>query len=118
MLLEDLNPQYYYHGTSTALGITDTLLPPEKSERLAEVGRKKNLNKVFFTKDRKSAEIYAKKAVRQFGGEPVIFMVRPIGHVDVVQATPGTTVFMADSASIVGQYELNTPTRQLQPLAA
>lgn len=111
MLLEDISPQYFYHGTSDALGIADTLLPPEQSERLSEVGRKKNLNKVFFTRDAKSAEIYAKKAVKQFGGNPVVYTIRPVGEITVVQDTPGTTVFMADSATVVGSKTLTTATR-------
>lgn len=112
MLLEDIAPQYYFHGTSSALGITDTLQPPAKSDRLSEVGRKKNLDKVFFTRDAKSAEIYAKKAVKQFGGEPIVYMIRPVGEITVVQDTPGTTVFMADSATIVGSTKVSTPTRK------
>ena len=112
MLLEDISPQYFYHGTSSALGISDILLPPEQSERLAEVGRKKNLNKVFFTRDYKSAEIYAKKAVKQFGGEPIVFTIVPKGEITVVQDTPGTTVYMADSAKVLKGILVNTPIRR------
>lgn len=101
MLLEDIAPNFFYHGTSTALGIDKVILPPEQTEKLSEVGRKKNLNKVFFTRDLRSAEAYAHKAVKNFGGNPVIYKVKPVGHVDVLQATPGTSVFMADAAEIL-----------------
>lgn len=110
MLLENLKP-IYYHGTSTALGIEGELLPPSRTERLSEVGRKKNLDKVFFTRDKGSAEIYAKKAVKQFGGEPVIYIIEPVGNITVLQDTPGTTVFMADSANVVGTLPVTTKLR-------
>lgn len=101
MLLEDIAPVLYYHGTSSALGIDSMLLPPEASNKLSEVGRKKNLDKVFFTRDRRSAEIYAHKAVKVFGGQPVILQVSPVGSVDVLQSTPGTTVLMASAAKVI-----------------
>lgn len=101
MLLEDLNPQIFYHGTSTALGIENIILPPEQTTKLSEVGRKRNLNKVFFTRDPRSAESYAHKAVKNFGGDPIIYKVKPVGAVDVLQATPGTSVYMADAAEIL-----------------
>lgn len=91
----------FYHGTSSALGITTTLLPPVKSARLAELGRKRNLDKVFFTRDRRSANIYARKAVKRFGGKPVVLRIEPLGGSVVLQTTPGTTVFMADGAEVL-----------------
>lgn len=91
----------FYHGTSSALGITTTLLPPENSARLAELGRKRNLDKVFFTRDKRSANIYARKAVKRFGGKPVVLQIVPKGCIVVLQAAPGTTVFMADSAEVL-----------------
>lgn len=91
----------YYHGTSSALGITEFLLPPEQSARLSEFGRKRNLDKVFFTLDVGSAKIYARKAAKRFGGKPLILKVNPIGEVTVLQATPGTTVLMADKAEVI-----------------
>ena len=112
MLLEDIAPQMFYHGTSTALGIEDALLPPEQSNRLSEVGRKKNLNKVFMTRDQKSAEIYAKKAVKQFGGEAVVYRVAPVGELTVLQDTPGTTVYMADGAKVLDRRMVDTPVRK------
>ena len=91
----------FYHGTSTALCITTVLLPPEKSERLAEVGRKINLDKVFFTRDQRSAGIYARKAVKRFGGKPIVLEVEPTGDIVEIQNTPGTTVYMSDCAKVL-----------------
>jgi len=39
-------------------------LPPANTGNISEKGRKKNLDKVFFTKDLKSAKIYADRAKR------------------------------------------------------
>lgn len=91
----------YYHGTSSALGITDRLLPPDNSGKLSEAGRRRNLDKVFVTKDIGSAEIYARKAVKRFGGKPVILTVDPEGDIVTLQSAPGTTVFMACGALVL-----------------
>jgi len=92
----------FYHGTSSALGLQPgmKLLPPDQTDKISEKGRKKNLNKVFFTKDLGSAKIYAGRAIHQFGGEPVVFAIEPEGEVEQINATPGTTVFMSPSAKI------------------
>jgi hypothetical protein len=90
----------FFHGTSSALGISDELLPPGQTLVLSEAGRLRNLDKVFFTADEGSARIYAAKAVKRFGGKPVVLKVRPKGSMVVLQASKGTTVFMADSATI------------------
>ena len=55
----------YYHGTSTELLIEHKLLPPDITGKIQEVGRKKNTNKVFFTKDKNSAKIYAGRSVKK-----------------------------------------------------
>jgi DNA/RNA tunnel of bacterial DNA dependent RNA polymerase. len=112
MLLENIVQFPYYHGTSSNLGIGDTLLPPNSTDKISELGRKKNLDKVFFTRDYKSAEIYAKKAVKRFGGDPVVFLIKPIGDLSVVQDMPGTTVFMADTAEILDVYNVDTQVRK------
>lgn len=98
--IKHLEDTVYYHGSSSALDITDRLLPPNESNKLSEVGRNKNLDKVFFTKDKKSALIYAAKAVKQFGGEPVLFRVYPVGDIEVLNSNAGTTVFMAPWAYV------------------
>ncbi len=61
-----------YHGTSVEHDI-DMILPPDKTSVISEKGRKKNLDKVFFTADYKSAVIYAKRAVRSLGGVAKVY---------------------------------------------
>ncbi|ANN86492.1 hypothetical protein KNT56_gp108 [Escherichia phage phT4A] len=72
----------YYHGSCTAAGIESMLLPPCDSDTLSEKGRKKNLDRVFFTADIGLARIYAGRAARSIGGEPVLYRV--VCPVDVV----------------------------------
>ncbi len=72
----------YYHGSCSAAGIESMLLPPECSGVLSEQGRKKNLDRVFFTADKGLAEIYAGRAARSVGGEPVLYRV--VAPVDTV----------------------------------
>lgn len=106
-LFESIQPSFfslggergvYFHGTSSKVDIGDRLLPPDMTGVLSEMGRKKNLNKVFFTKDEGSAMIYARRAVRQFGGAPVIYRVYPVGQVALINPDEGTSVYMADWA--------------------
>lgn len=98
--LPDKNPKYY-HGTTDILDIKDKLLPPKETEKVQEKGRKKNLDKVFFTKDLGSARIYAGRAANRFGGNPIIFVVEPEGEIEELNTSTGTTVFMSPSARIV-----------------
>jgi hypothetical protein len=95
----------FYHGTSSILGLEPgmVLLPPNETEKISEKGRKKNLDRVFFTQDVGSAKIYAGRAVQRFGGKPTIFKIEPEGNVEQLNATPGTTVFMSPKAKIVGR---------------
>lgn len=97
--------EMFYHGTSTILGLEPgmTLLPPDQTEKISEKGRKKNLDKVFFTKDLGSAKIYAGRAVNQFGGKPTIFSIEPVGEIELINPTPGSTVFMSPSAKITNR---------------
>lgn len=90
----------FFHGTSSEVDIDDRLIPPHMTGTISEIGRKKNLDLVFFTSDVGSAEIYAGRAVRVFGGEPVIYLVYPVGDVRVVNETPGTTVYAAPWAYV------------------
>jgi len=93
----------FYHGTSDKiLSIGDRLIPPKDTGMLSEKGRKKNLDKVFFTNDKRSASIYAQKAAKQFGGNPVVYTISPVGDIEVLNNTPGTTVYNADWAYIKG----------------
>lgn len=88
----------FYHGSCTAAGIEHMLLPPEVSNTLSEKGRNKNLNRIFFTEDLGLAKIYAGRASKSIGGEPVLYRV--IMPVDAVcmNGTPGATVWHADWA--------------------
>lgn len=72
----------YYHGSCTDAGIESMLLPPCDSDTLSEKGRKKNLDRVFFTADIGLARIYAGRAARSIGGDPVLYRV--VCPVDVV----------------------------------
>lgn len=85
----------FYHGSCTAAGIENMLLPPVESETLSEKGRKKNLDRVFFTADIGLARIYAGRAARSIGGEPVLYRV--VCPVDAVcmNDTAGATVYHA-----------------------
>lgn len=100
--IHDLRPEHdiYYHGTSTAVGVRDKLLPPDMTDVISERGRKRNLDKVFFTRDYRSAEIYAGRTARELGGSPVVFRVHPVGEVEVLNQQQGTTVFMAPWAYV------------------
>lgn len=91
-----------YHGTSVEQDI-DMILPPNKTNAISEKGRKKNLDKVFFTADYKSADIYAKRAVRSLGGIVKIYKVIPLGKVETLNETKRTTVFYTDSVVVITQ---------------
>ena len=73
----------YYHGTSTACGVKRILLPPNKTQKLREDFRRKNLQVVFLTARLPSAMKYAKKACEKFGGMPVIYRAIPMGAVSI-----------------------------------
>ena len=75
------------------------ILPPLQTSNLREDWRKKYLNKVFFTTPLLSAEMYAKKACKKYGGEPVVYMVKPIGQ----YFNKMNTEYIADKAVIIGQ---------------
>lgn len=85
----------YYHGTSNN-SITDRILPSSTTGCLSELGRKKNLDKVFFTTSYKSAMIYATRAANVYGGIPRVLCVKPVGDVVCLNATKGTDVFYSD----------------------
>lgn len=86
----------FYHGSSTSGNITNVLLPPNTTGVISEASRKKNLNKIFFTKDKKLAEIYAGRAARSYGGKPILFRVITPINTQCLSDTPGASVFYAD----------------------
>lgn len=91
-----------YHGTSSP-DLSREVLPPDATQVISEKGRNKNLNKVFFTKDYKSADIYAKRAARSYGGNPRVLKVIPMGEVTIVNENQGTTVFHAPKAIVLSK---------------
>ena len=91
---------YYYHGTSSIVPITHLLLPPSATTVLAERGRKKNLDRVFFTRDPKLAHIYAGRTTRVLGGSPVIYRVIPMTPVTTLRDSPGATVLHCEWAFV------------------
>lgn len=88
----------FYHGSSSNANIDFMLCPPEVTGVLSEVGRKKNLGRVFFTEDIGLARIYAGRAARSYGGEPRLYRV--VAPVDVVclSDVKGATVYHAEWA--------------------
>lgn len=93
----------FYHGTSRRFDIGSVILSPVvHGLPIQEQGREKNLDKVFFTADLGSARIYAGRAVNSIGGEKIVYTVEPVGHVESLNTSPGTSVYMAPSAVIMG----------------
>lgn len=101
MNLDKFFPQeqkVFYHGSCTFAGIENMLLPPELSNTISEKGRKKNLGRVFFTEDLGLAKIYAGRAAKSIGGEPVLFrVVMPIDAI-CMNDEPGATVWHCEMA--------------------
>ena len=88
----------YYHGSCTAAKIQHMLMPPETTCVISEQGRKKNLDRVFFTEDIGLAKIYAGRAARSVGGEPVVYrVISPVG-VQCLSDGDGATVYHAQWA--------------------
>jgi hypothetical protein len=88
----------FYHGSSSSANIENMLCPPEETGVLSETGRKKNLDRVFFTEDIGLAKIYAGRAAKSIGGEPVLFrVVNPVDTVCMNDAQ-GASVYHADWA--------------------
>ena len=71
----------FFHGSSTISDSDFMLLPPNNTGIIQEKGRKKNLDKVFFTMDKGTANIYAGRSLNQNGGIKKIFRVIPIGEI-------------------------------------
>lgn len=90
----------FYHGTSSVfkLKIGDYILPSIETGILRESWRKKLTDKVFFTDSLLSATKFAKKAAKEFGGEPVIFEVKPT----YPWYNNNTNEYITDKAKITG----------------
>lgn len=91
-----------YHGTSSK-DISRQVLPPDTTQVISEMGRKKNLSRIFMTHDFGSAEIYAKRAANSYGGKPRILKVVPFGDVEVLNGEKGTTVFHSPMAVVLSK---------------
>ena len=74
------NKPSFYHGTTDIFDIKRILLPPTYTNNLREDWRKKHHNMVFFTTSLLSASRFARKACEKYGGNPVVYEVRPIGQ--------------------------------------
>lgn len=83
----------FYHGTSTKVKVNNKLLPPIYTNNLRETFRKNFQDKVFITDSKISAEKYAKKAKSYFGGEEVIYIVKPDYYSLIKNGTEYTTDF-------------------------
>ena len=70
----------FYHGTTDAFNIKKILLPPTYTSNLREEWRKKYHNMVFFTTSLLSASKFARKACEKYGGNPVVYEIKPIGQ--------------------------------------
>lgn len=93
---EDYSNFVFYHGTSSALDIP-VLLPAAETGTLREEWRTKMTHKVFFTDSLLSARQYAKKAAKKYGGDPVVYVVKPNSEVWHIN----NTEYVADSANIL-----------------
>ena len=89
----------YYHGTSIA-GLRE-ILPPVETGYLREDFRKKLIDCVFVTPIRKSAEMYARKCAAKFGGQPVVYEVRPVNPSEI-----NVSQYICDKALVVRSYRV------------
>lgn len=94
------NHKVFYHGSSSNGLKGNMLLPPNQTSVISEQGRKKNLNRVFFTEDRGLAKVYARRAARSLGGEPKLYRVITPINTELMSAVPGATVYHADWAFV------------------
>lgn len=103
-------PKTLYHGTSTELELSvgDYLLPPNHTNKLSEEGRKKNLDLIFLTPDFNYAKIYSGRSANKFGGEPIVYEVKPVG-LEFYRNELGNNIYVADGGYIVDEFVLHEP---------
>jgi len=104
----------YYHGTSQNFKVGDLLKPPSKTSIISEKGRKKNLDKVFFTTDIGSAKIYAGRAKNALGGISKVYEIEPIGKIEELHSKKGTSVYFSNGAKIIK--EINSQNKTAKEL--
>jgi hypothetical protein len=90
----------YYHGTSMS-GLK-VILPPIETNNLREDFRHSFLDCVFITPLRKSAEAYAKKCAAKFGGDPVVYEVKPVNPTEI-----NVSQYICDRAFVLRSYAIN-----------
>lgn len=93
-----------YHGTSTALGEIEYVLPAMSTGKLREGWRKKQNDVVFLTSSLASAEKYAWKACEKFGGTPIVYevgLVKDLQHLHDGQ-------YICDAAHVTQRKLLST----------
>ena len=73
---ENLKKQTYYHGTTDLFKIS-VIKPPVDSKIIREDFRENNKNVVYVTTSFGSAQRYAYKAAKKFGGNPIVYKVEP-----------------------------------------
>jgi hypothetical protein len=89
----------FYHGTSVA-GLKE-ILPPAETGYLREDFRSKFRDCVFVTPLRKSAEAYAWKCALKFGGQPVVYEVKPINPTEY-----NVSQYICDKAIVLNSYNI------------
>lgn len=97
-----LEQDIYFHGTTIDMEVGDMVLPPNETNVQSEKTRKKNKDKVFFTKDFGLAKIYAGRSKNALDGDKkYVYEVEPIGEVEIISNKEGATVYMSDKAIIM-----------------
>lgn len=96
-----VDPVEYWHGSSSNL-LPDgsyRLLPPTDTGKITEADRQQRRDQVFFTTSKAYARIYAMRACRLYGGQPVVRRVIPArNEVVCLHATKGCEVYHAPAA--------------------
>ena len=70
----------FYHGTTDSFMLNNVLLPATETGNLRESFRLKNRDVVFVTTSLPAAIKYAYKAANEFGGNPIVYKVKPINY--------------------------------------
>ena len=89
----------FYHGTSVS-GLKE-ILPPTETNILREDFRQGYRDCVFVTPIRKSAETYARKCAAKFGGDPVVYEVKPANPSEI-----NVSQYICDKALVVRSYRV------------
>ena len=89
----------FYHGTSVS-GLKE-ILPPTETNILREDFRQGYRDCVFVTPIRKSAETYARKCAAKFGGDPVVYEVKPVNPSEI-----NVSQYICDKAYVINSYNI------------